>query len=100
MTRTDPPAPGEATVITVVRAPACHLCEDATAALGELGRKFPVRVQLMEAGEPDGAALVRQHRAPMFPLVLLDGVFFSSGRLPRKKLAKALAAARSPAVVA
>src|SRR5674536_176827 len=63
VTRTDPTAPGEATVITVVRAPACHLCEDATAALGELGRKFPVRVQLMEAGETDGAALVRQHRA-------------------------------------
>jgi hypothetical protein len=99
VTWTDPPA-AELPVITVVRAPTCHLCEDATAALDELGRTFPVRVELVEADEPEGAALVRQHRAPMFPLVLLDGAFFSSGRLPRKKLARVLAAARTAAVVA
>jgi hypothetical protein len=100
VTRTDPPAPAEATVITVVRAPACHLCEDAAAALAELARTFPIRVVAIDVGIAPGAALVRQHQAPMFPLVLLDGAFFSSGRLPRKKLAKALAAARTAAVVA
>jgi hypothetical protein len=31
-----------------------------------------------------------RHRAPMSPLVLLDGTFFSSGRLPRRKLEKLL----------
>jgi len=34
---------------------------------------------------------MRDHRAPMYPLVLLDGVLFSSGRLPRRKLARLLA---------
>jgi len=32
----------------VLSSPACHLCEDATEALGELEREFPIRVR--EAG--------------------------------------------------
>jgi len=34
--------------------------------------------------------LVQKYRASMSPLVLLDGEFFSHGRLPRRKLAKRL----------
>jgi hypothetical protein len=34
----------------------------------------------------------------MFPLVLVDGAFFSSGRLPRKKLARLLDRRESHAV--
>jgi hypothetical protein len=40
---------------------------------------------------PEGLALVQTHRPVMNPLVLLDGEFFSSGRLSRGKLRKALA---------
>jgi glutaredoxin len=86
-TYTSPP-----TVVTVVHSPACHFCEDATETLAEIGRDFPLTVELVEAGEPRGEALVREHRAPMYPLVLVDGEFFSSGRLPRKKLRKVLEA--------
>ena len=86
------------TVITVVHSPACHFCEDALQALAELATCYPLTVELVEAVEPRGAALVAAHRAPMFPLVLVDGVFFSFGRLPRKKLTKLLDQRRSQAV--
>ena len=78
------------TVITVVHSPACHYCEDAQQALAELATRYPLTVELIEAVEPRGAALLAVHRAPMFPLVLVDGAFFSFGRLPRKKLTKLL----------
>lgn len=72
--------------MTVVHAPACHLCSDAQQALTELGTEIPIQVELIEADSPVGTALVGAHRPSMLPLVLLDGVFFSQGRLPRRKL--------------
>jgi hypothetical protein len=77
-------------LVTVVRTYACHLCEDATAALDELAGRYPLRVRLVDAATPEGTALVRRHRAAMFPLVLIDGQFFSAGRLPRRKLCRLL----------
>ena len=80
-------------VVTLVEAPACHLCEDAKFALVALARSFPMRVQVVSIGDEAGRALMEQHRAPMSPLVLLDGQYFSSGRLPRRKLERRLAKA-------
>lgn len=80
--------------ITVVRTPACHLCADAQDALAELGRSFPIRVEVLDLDTEPGQALVGAHRPAMFPLVLVDGVFFSAGRLPRRKL-RALLATRT-----
>ena len=80
-----PPAPGTVE-ITVVHSPACHFCDDARAVLAELATEFPLTVDYLDYTEPRGAALIREHRAGMYPLVLLDGGFFSAGRLPRKKL--------------
>jgi glutaredoxin len=80
--------------VTVVHAPACHFCADARSALAELGGEFPIRTALVEAAGAAGAALVAAHRPVMFPLVLVDGAFFSAGRLPRRKL-RALLAGRS-----
>ena len=79
--------------ITVVHAPACHLCVDAQEALTALGQEIPIQVDLVEADSPAGTALVDTYRPSMFPLVLLDGAFFSQGRLPRRKL-RALLASR------
>jgi hypothetical protein len=73
--------------LTVVIAPGCHFCEDAQAALAELaagGAGFDF--ELVEATSPAGLALLAQHRPPMNPLVLVDGGYFSAGRLPRRKL--------------
>lgn len=77
--------------ITVVRTTACHLCADAQDALAELGRSFPIRVKVLDLDTEHGQALVGAHRPTMFPLVLVDGVFFSAGRLPRRKLRALLA---------
>lgn len=79
--------------VTVVRTPACHFCEQAQAVLAELGREYPLTVELIQAASPAGQAVLRRHRAGMFPLVLVNGAFFSAGRLPRRKLAHLLAGA-------
>lgn len=76
--------------ITVVDSEACHFCEDAHRALAALGANYPLAVDTVDARSEAGRALMARHRAPMNPLVLLDGTFFSSGRLPRRKLEKLL----------
>jgi hypothetical protein len=78
-----PPRP---TSVTVVRTTACHFCDDALKALAEIGREASLTVEVVEAHAPHGIALLRRHRAAMFPLVLVDGGYFSVGRLPRRKL--------------
>ena len=84
---------GARVVITVVEAPACHLCDDAKSALTVLAQSFPMTVHVLSIGDRPGRALMDQHRAPMSPLVLLDGEYFSSGRLPRRKLERRLSKA-------
>lgn len=78
--------------VTVVHAPACHFCDDAVEALAVLTETWPLVVRVVELESIEGAQLVAQHRPAMNPLVLVDGAYFSSGRLPRKKLVKLLAA--------
>ena len=56
----------------------------------ELAANFPVHVETLDVRSEAGKALMRAHQASMSPLVLLDGEFFSHGRLPRRKLAKVL----------
>jgi hypothetical protein len=76
--------------ITVVHSPACHFCEDADSALDVLARDHRIEVTSVPIDSAEGAALVATHRPAMNPLVLVEGRFFSSGRLPRRKLAKLL----------
>jgi hypothetical protein len=78
-------------LVTLVHSPACHFCDDAQAALAALAPQLPVTVELVAADSPTGRRLVGAHRAAMYPLVLLDGEFFSCGRLPRGKLRRELA---------
>ena len=74
------------TTVTVVHSAACHFCEDAIVALRELGQDYPLAIETIDAADPRGEDLMRVHRAPMYPLVLVEGVLFSVGRLPRTKL--------------
>lgn len=85
-------------VVTVVSAPACHYCEDAEAWLGVLRRTVPFTLERVRLHSPAGQDLVRMFRPAMSPLVLVDGEYFSSGRLPGRKLARLLE--RRAAVVA
>ncbi|RPF28221.1 glutaredoxin family protein [Georgenia muralis] len=77
--------------VTVVHAPACHFCEDAERALEALAERYPLDVDTIDIDSAEGRRLVAVHRPAMNPLVLVDGTFFSSGRLPRRKLEKVLA---------
>ena len=78
--------------VTVVHADACHFCDDALSVLADLSATWPVVVRVVELQTPEGESLVAQHRPAMNPLVLVDGRYFSAGRLPRKKLTKMLIA--------
>ena len=80
----------EAMKVTLVHSPACHFCDDAEEALHELSKDYPIDLWVVSIDSAIGATLVAVHRPAMNPLVLVDGAFFSSGRLPRKKLIKLL----------
>lgn len=69
-------------------APGCHLCADAQSLLAGLGTA--VEVERVEAISARGRDLLRAHRAALLPLVLIDGAWFSAGRLPRRKLERLL----------
>ncbi len=81
-------------VVTMVRAPACHFCHEAEETLGALAEAGAIALTILDSDSDDGRHLVAEHRPALAPLVLLDGEFFSAGRLPRKKLARTLGAAR------
>jgi glutaredoxin len=76
--------------ITVVESDACHFCAEAREVLTGLAATFPLAVDTVDVRTDSGRRLMARHRAAMSPLVLLDGAFFSSGRLPRRKLIKVL----------
>lgn len=86
---THPMSPGPAR-ITVVESEACHFCEDAHRTLAELAGRYPFALETVDVRSEDGQRLIRVHRPSMSPLVLVDGEFFSHGRLPRRKLTKLL----------
>lgn len=80
--------------ITLVTSTGCHFCRDAEEALDGFAADYPLVITSLDLRSPEGSALAQRHRAAMSPLVLLDGVFVSSGRLPRGKL-RALLSARA-----
>jgi len=79
--------------VTLVESPACHFCEDAAEALAELARTYRIETEVVDLMSAEGARLAARHRPALSPLVLVDGEYFSSGRLPRKKLARLLSSA-------
>lgn len=88
---TRPGPPNGPTEVTVVESPSCHFCADAHQALEQLaadGHGF--RVVTLDVRDAAGQDLMRQHGAGMSPLVLVNGAYFSQGRLPRRKLTKLL----------
>lgn len=72
--------------VTVVNTWAGHLAPDAGSLLAGLVPDHRVTVELVDAADPRGQSLVKQHEAAAFPLVLVDGAFFSCGRLPFARL--------------
>ena len=89
--RTHDVAPPSPALITVVESEACHFCADAHHVLADFAVDYPLEVNTVDVRSEAGRLLMARHRATMSPLVLIDGVFFSNGRLPRRRLAKHLA---------
>lgn len=86
---TSPSCPPPPARITIIEAPGCHFCADAHDALAELLEQgHQIEISTVDARSADGQALMQRHRAGLSPLVLVDGSFFSHGRLPRRKLAR------------
>ncbi|HET8595105.1 MAG TPA: hypothetical protein VFM07_07655 [Intrasporangium sp.] len=79
-----------APTVTLVHTENCHLCSEAIATLTAHEAQGQVRLRLLPADSPEGGRLLELHRPALFPLVTLDGEFFSAGRLPRRKLARRL----------
>jgi hypothetical protein len=82
----DAPAEQTPVEVTLVHAPACHFCEDAQHQLDAFAGRFPLVVREVGIDSVEGRRLVAAHRPAMSPLVLVDGAYFSAGRLPRRKL--------------
>lgn len=78
------------TEVIIVTSQSCHLCEDALEGLAELAEEFPLQVREVALESYEGASLFERFRPPMPPAVIVDGLLFSSGRLPRKKLRRRL----------
>ncbi len=70
---------------------ACHYCEDAYADLLARAVRGEITLQTWTATSSTGQRLLSEHRPSLFPLILLDGEFFSAGRLSVRKLERALA---------
>ena len=69
----------------------CGFCEQAKEVLGRLAAEYKLDVSEVPLSSQQGKQLARAARAPFPPVVLIDGVPFSYGRLSERKLRKALA---------
>lgn len=84
------PGPTHPIEVVLVEAPACHLCEDAARAIEAIARERALSVRRVDIASAEGRAIVRRHRAPMPPIVSIDGALLGWGRLSRGKLRRRL----------
>jgi glutaredoxin len=79
-----------APTVTLLVTTGCHYCEDAREELAARADHGDLELNVVSIDSEQGKALQATHRPSMFPLVLVDGQPFSIGRLPRRKLDRAL----------
>ena len=77
--------------ITLVTAPGCGHCDEASRLLEEMGEATPLEVRSVPLSSDEGRALLVRHRVPFPPILLVDGVLFGYGRISRRKLESHLA---------
>jgi glutaredoxin len=80
-----------APTVTLLVTTGCPYCEDARGELAARADLGDLELTVVPVDSAQGRALQATHRPSMFPLVLVDGKPFSIGRLPRRKLDRALA---------
>lgn len=74
----------------LVEAVACHLCDDAAQLLANAEHEGKLRVRRIALESEEGKAIARATRAPMPPIVLINGELLGWGRLSRGKLDRRL----------
>jgi glutaredoxin len=84
-----------APTVTLLVTTGCHYCEDARGELTARADRGDLKLTVVSVDTEQGRALQTTHRPSMFPLVLVDGKPFSVGRLPRRKLDRALASSKA-----
>lgn len=80
----------------LVEALACHLCDDAAQILAHAESEGKLRVRRVALDSDEGRAIARVTRAPMPPIVLIDGRLLGWGRLSRGKLDRRLTGLAAP----
>ncbi len=83
--------PQPAIGIVLVESEACHLCADAASAIDAMMSEHHLQVRRVDLSSEEGKAIMREHRATMPPIVLVDGQLLGWGRLSRGKLRHRLA---------
>jgi len=78
------------TVVTLLTAPDCALCEHAKTVLTLVGAEHPLRVEEIALDTEQGAQLATRAGVLFAPGILLDGRPFTFGRLSERALRRAL----------
>ena len=78
------------TEVIILTTTDCALCEQAKEVARRLAPEYALEVRDVPLRSEEGARLSVSAAAPFPPVVFLDGVPFSYGRLSERKLRKAL----------
>ena len=68
----------------------CHFCHDAEALLRRLASEYPLRIDTLDMGTPEGEKMALQSGLLFPPGILLDGRPFCYGRPSEGKLRRAI----------
>ena len=79
------------TRITLLTAPHCALCTHAHEVLDRVALDTPIEIETLSLETPEGQAALGKNALPFPPLVLLDGLPYSYGRISERRLRRELA---------
>ena len=78
--------------ITFVTSDGCHFCNDAKHLLDDLATRFPLEITEVDLTSAEGRSIAIRWRVPFPPVILINGEYHGHGRIPGRKLTKALEA--------
>jgi len=82
--------------VTLVSAPACHLCDHARRVLARLGTTWPLALTEVPWHSSEGQRLVCRDGVPFPPALYIDGALAGYGRLSEGRLRRTLERRSSP----
>ncbi|MDT0275555.1 glutaredoxin family protein [Blastococcus goldschmidtiae] len=78
------------TVVTLLTQTSCSFCEQAKETLAQLSQEQDFETEEISLQTEEGRALGERHGVLFAPGILVDGEFFSFGRLSERKLRREL----------